>query len=210
MYKRQALESIHRSQQTRSTLNQLLRNMLNAETGQRGFLLTGDAKYLEPYQSAVTQIDENLKQLSSAYQGNTALLLQLTELAQNVARKLSEMDLSVRMRQQNNEDTWKFIITTDVGREQMDAIRAQSQSLIAQSNGEIEAGQRQIVQSLQLGRIGIALVALGGLLAFYLYPVSYTHLDVYKRQGLERDPHGARPGLRRVRKATCRRFVGIS
>ena len=55
-----ALESIHRSQQTRSTLNQLLRNMLNAETGQRGFLLTGDAKYLEPYQSAVTQIDENL------------------------------------------------------------------------------------------------------------------------------------------------------
>ena len=39
-----ALESIHRSQQTRSTLNQLLRNMLNAETGQRGFLLTGDAK----------------------------------------------------------------------------------------------------------------------------------------------------------------------
>ena len=185
-----ALESIHRSQQTRSTLNQLLRNMLNAETGQRGFLLTGDAKYLEPYQSAVTQIDENLKQLSSAYQGNTALLRQLTELAQNVARKLSEMDLSVRMRQQNNEDTWKFIITTDVGREQMDAIRAQSQSLIAQSNGEIEAGQRQIVQSLQLGRIGIALVALGGLLAFYLYlrqTIALQQAGARQQQALEQE-----------------------
>ena len=185
-----ALESIHRSQQTRSTLNQLLRNMLNAETGQRGFLLTGDAKYLEPYQSAVTQIDENLKQLSSVYQGNTALLRQLTELAQNVARKLSEMDLSVRMRQQNNEDTWKFIITTDVGREQMDAIRAQSQSLIAQSNGEIEAGQRQIVQSLQLGRIGIALVALGGLLAFYLYlrqTIALQQAGARQQQALEQE-----------------------
>lgn len=185
-----ALESIHRSQQTRSTLNQLLRNMLNAETGQRGFLLTGDAKYLEPYQSAVTQIDENLQQLSSAYQGNGALLRQLSELSQNVARKLSEMDLSVRMRQQHNEDTWKFIITTDVGREQMDAIRAQSQTLIAQSNAELEAGQRQIVQTLQLGRIGIALVALSGLLAFYLYlrqTIALQQAGARQQQALEQE-----------------------
>ena len=107
-----------------------------------------------------------------------------------MARKLSEMDLSVRMRQQNNEDTWKFIITTDVGREQMDAIRAQSQSLIAQSNGEIEAGQRQIVQSLQLGRIGIALVALGGLLAFYLYlrqTIALQQAGARQQQALEQE-----------------------
>jgi len=185
-----ALESIQHSQQTRSALNQLLRNMLNAETGQRGFLLTGDAQYLEPYRSAVTEIDANLKHLAAAYHGNPELLRQLTELSQNVARKLSEMDLSVRMRQQNNEDTWKFIITTDVGREQMDAIRAQSQTLIAQSNGEIEAGQRQIVQSLQLGRIGIALVALGGLLAFYLYlrqTIALQQAGARQQQALEQE-----------------------
>ena len=74
--------------------------------------------------------------------------------------------------------------------EQMDAIRAQSQSLIAQSNGEIEAGQRQIVQSLQLGRIGIALVALGGLLAFYLYlrqTIALQQAGARQQQALEQE-----------------------
>ena len=185
-----ALESIHRSQQTRSTLNQLLRNMLNAETGQRGYLLTGDVKYLEPYRTAVTHLDENLQLLTLTYQGDTELLRQLTQLSQNVARKLSEMDLSVRLRQQNNEDAWKFIITTDVGLEQMEAIRSISQALIARSNGEIDAGQQQIRQSLQLGRIGIALVTLGGLLAFYLYlrqTIALQQIGARQQQALEQE-----------------------
>jgi uncharacterized membrane protein YtjA (UPF0391 family) len=44
----------------------------------------------------------------------------------SVQRKLAEMDLSVRMRKQGNEDAWKFVLLTDVGKEQMDAIREQA------------------------------------------------------------------------------------
>ena len=164
-----ALADISKSQQTRSDVNQLLMYMLDAETGQRGFLLTGDNRYLQPYDSAVTNINQTLTSLQLLYLDDTAQLLNFSELAQHVSRKLSEMELSVRLRKQNNDDAWKFILTTDVGREHMEAIRTQSRALIDDSTRKMDAGKAQITQALQLARIGIALVVLAGLVAFYMY-----------------------------------------
>ena len=164
-----ALADISKSQQTRSDVNQLLMYMLDAETGQRGFLLTGDNRYLQPYDSAVTNINQTLTSLQLLYRDDSAQLLNFSQLAQHVSRKLSEMELSVRLRKQNNDDAWKFILTTDVGREHMEAIRTQSRALIDDSTRKMDAGKAQITQALQLARIGIALVVLAGLVAFYMY-----------------------------------------
>ena len=49
---RKALTNIELAQKTRDAISTLLRQMLDAETGQRGFLLTGDPGYLAPYDSA--------------------------------------------------------------------------------------------------------------------------------------------------------------
>ena len=90
-------------------------------------------------------------------------------MSRHVSRKLAEIDLTVRMRRENKEEAWKFVLTTDVGKEQMLAIRAQSVKLAASSIRKMEAGQTQINETLQLSRIGIAIMALAGLLAFYMY-----------------------------------------
>src|SRR4051794_36702601 len=62
-----ALADINEAQQIRSTLNQILQNMLDAETGQRGFLLTGEAAYRQPYDVAVKQVDGHLAILRQLY-----------------------------------------------------------------------------------------------------------------------------------------------
>lgn len=185
-----ALEDITHSQQTRAAVSQLLQNMLDAETGQRGYLLTGDARYLQPYDVAVGSITQNLDALRVVYQGDAPQLANFLQLAQHVSRKLSEMDLSVRLRKQDNEDAWKFIMMTDVGKEQMDAIRAQSLALVAASTQRMEQGQSQVTQALLFSRIGIAMVALGGLLAFYMYLRQTTALQragEREQQSLERE-----------------------
>lgn len=82
--------------------------------------------------------------------------------------------MSVRLRREGNDDAWKFVITTDVGREEMEAIRHQAGELIAISNEALMRGQAQIAKSLRFARIGIGLVALAGLAAFYLY-LRQTH-----------------------------------
>lgn len=164
-----ALSSMAQVQQTRSGVTQLLQHMLDAETGQRGYLLTGDARYLEPYASATSVIAQNLDALRDLYLQHPRELELFAELSRNVQRKLAEMDVSVRLRKQGHEDAWKFVLSTDVGQEHMNAIREQSAQLLQAALLRQAAGEAQITQALQLSRIGIALVAMVGLLAFYMY-----------------------------------------
>ncbi|KQP37602.1 CHASE3 domain-containing protein [Pseudorhodoferax sp. Leaf274] len=164
-----ALSSMTQVQQTRSGVTQLLQHMLDAETGQRGYLLTGDVRYLEPYESATSVIAQNLDELRSLYLQHPRELDLFAELSRNVQRKLAEMDVSVRLRKQGHEDAWKFVLSTDVGQEHMNAIREQSAQLLQAAMLRQAAGEAQITQALQLSRIGIALVAMVGLLAFYMY-----------------------------------------
>ena len=165
----EALEDIAQASRTRGSLNQLLQHVLDAETGQRGFLLTGDPRYLEPYDRAAADINQVLDSLRTVYPPSAEEFNTLAQLTRNVQRKLAEMDLSVRMRKQGNEEAWKFVLMTDVGKEHMDAIREQAGKLIAGVTARMEAGQWQVRRSLLLSRAGVAAVTLAGLLAFYLY-----------------------------------------
>ncbi len=179
----QAATNIEEAQLTRGSVNRVLQQMLDAETGQRGYLLTGDTKYLEPYDIATADINQTLDALRRLYAAYPQELAEFNALSRNVSRKLAEMDLSVRMRQQGNEEAWKFVLTTDVGMDQMNAIRSQVGKLVQASNNKMRSAQAQIARSLQLSRIGIALIALAGLLAFYMYlRQTRALLDAGKRE----------------------------
>jgi signal transduction histidine kinase len=173
-----ALEQIAASTRTRSALNQLLQHVLDAETGSRGYLLTGDPRYLEPYDAAVAQIGQRLDSLHGLYAGDPHDAELLTQLTRNVQRKLAEMEMSVRLRKQGNEDAWKFVLMTDIGKEQMDAIRDQSGRLINAAAERTRSAQTQVERSLQLSRLGIAVATLFALLAFVLYLRQSTALKL--------------------------------
>ena len=165
----EAAANIKEAQQTRTAINKLLQNMLDAETGQRGYLLTGELRYLEPYNAAVGNIDQNLDGLRVLFTPYKDQLAQLGELSRTISRKMAEIDLTVRMRQQGKEDAWKFVLTTDVGFDNMTLIREQATKLASASIQKMDLGQNQIKKTLQLSRIGVATIALAGLLAFYMY-----------------------------------------
>ncbi len=175
-----ALNDIAEASRTRGSLNRVLQHVLDAETGQRGYLLTGDPRYLEPYSASTAAIGEQLEALREVYAPSQEEQASLAQLTRNVQRKLAEMDLSVRMRKQGNEDAWKFVLMTDVGKEHMDAIREQATRLIDAATRRMEVSQVQVHRSLMLSRIGIAAVTMAGLLAFYLYLRQTTAL---KRAG---------------------------
>ena len=185
-----AAANIEEAQQTRGTLNKLMQNLLDAETGQRGYLLTGDVTYLEPYTSALEEINQNLDTLRQMFSPYKQQLDDFGVMSRHISRKLAEIDLTVRMRKENKEDAWKFVLTTDVGKDQMQAIRAQSVKLAASSIRKMETGQTQINETLQLSRIGIAIMALAGLLAFYMYLIQTQALlesGVREKASLQRE-----------------------
>ncbi len=169
MRSQDAVEQLAQGLTTRSDVNKLLQSMLDAETGQRGYLLTGNETYLEPYDNAVATVQKNLDSLRMQFMASTEDMQEFALLSRQISRKLAEMELSLRLRRQGNEDAWKFILNTDVGKEHMEAIRQHAQELIARSDKRLQQGREQIEQSLMLSRIGIATVTAIGLLAFYMY-----------------------------------------
>lgn len=204
MRSQDAVEQLAQGLTTRSDVNKLLQSMLDAETGQRGYLLTGNETYLEPYDKAVATVQANLDSLRTQFMDAPAEMQEFALLSRQISRKLAEMELSLRLRRQGNEDAWKFILHTDVGKEHMEAIRKHAQELIARSDRRLQQGREQIEQSLMLSRIGIATVTAIGLLAFYMYlrqTQAVQTVNLREQEVLERE-RDRLEGLVRDRTAT--------
>lgn len=164
-----ATAHIEEAAQTLSSLNKLLGHLIDAETGQRGYLLTGEARYLVPYTRATGEINQTLDGLHLLLKPYPELIPEYDIMARHISRKLSELDMTVRMRKDGQEDAWKYVTNTDIGQGHMDIIRAQVIKLSLSSAAKMAQGKDQIQKTLEVSRTDIALLALAGLLAFYLY-----------------------------------------
>ena len=185
-----SVNTMEQAQSTRSALNELMQSMLDAETGQRGYLLTGNTNYLDPYNETLKTINQQLDQLRDIFSPFPEQLGEFGAMSRLVSRKLAEMDLTVKMRAAGQEDAWRFVLTTDVGKDLMDMIRKKTDKLADNSVREIARGQAQVMQTLQLSRIGIAIMALSGLLAFYMYLLQTKALlnsGVREQESLKRE-----------------------
>jgi PAS domain S-box-containing protein len=95
----------------------------DAETGQRGYLLTGDARYLTPYRAAVSALPHRMTDLLWAGQAVKRPPAELAEIQQLTRSKLEELRLSILARDQEGPGAALAIVRTDQGRETMDRIR---------------------------------------------------------------------------------------
>ena len=170
-YKRslQALDTLTKTQSTRAKLSLLMQQMLDAKTGLRGYLLTGEERYLEPYNSASAAISSSMDELRSIFIMDPKELATFTPLARQVERKTSEMELSLRLYRQGNDEAWRFVMFTDVGMENMDAIRGHIKTLMDSIDQRVKSNLADIEQTLGLSRLGIATVTALGILGFFMY-----------------------------------------
>lgn len=205
-YKRslQALETLTQNQSTRAKLNVLMQQMLDAETGLRGYLLTGEDRYLSPYTSAITAIGGSMDELRKVFIMDPKDLATFTPLARQIERKTSEMELSLRLYQQGNTEAWRFVMFTDVGVENMEAIRTHIQSLMRSIDQRVKSNLFDIEQTLGLSRLGIATVTALGILGFFMYlrqanALQHAHL---REQEIQRDERNRLEEVVRERTAT--------
>lgn len=166
----------------RGQINHLTRLMLNAETGQRGYLLTGQNRYLEPYTSSLGEIGVTMERLKALYASHPEGLSEYADLTQNVQRQLAEMALTINSYQENGgSDAWRLLLLSDAGLQGMNAFRSKSRELVERTSENIYEAQHAIEQSLDFSRMGISLVSLMGLIVFYLY---LRQVERVRRQSL--------------------------
>jgi PAS domain S-box-containing protein len=101
----------------------LLSAMKDAETGQRGFLATGDKTYLEPYHQALALIPGALSQLTALTRDDPQQADRLKLLAPLVSEKLAELAQGIEIRQSQLIATAADFVGMDLGKLVMDRIR---------------------------------------------------------------------------------------
>jgi signal transduction histidine kinase len=153
----------------RSSLQGLERSFVDAETGQRGYLLTDRSEYLQPYANALQEIDAAFGFLQQYYADEPEALARLMLLRKVSETRLSELALTIQLHQQGRESATRDIVLTDIGKEQMESIRTLSADLLAQETRRVEQSRGDIYRTLMLSRIGIAALSGISLLALFMY-----------------------------------------
>ena len=115
---------VNHSLHIRQEVAQLLSTVEDAETGQRGYLLTGKARYLKPYLQAGSTISEAEKALTTLVQEDPPQQKELAELYPLIDKKLAEVKQSVALRDEGHADASLALVDTDLGINLMDRIRA--------------------------------------------------------------------------------------
>lgn len=100
----------------------LLSSLIDAETGQRGFLLTKNKAFLEPYENAIKQIDSQYKQLVSSTK-NPALDAMLLNIKPLIDSRLSLLERTIQLELEGNSKLALEIVTAGTGKAYMDQIR---------------------------------------------------------------------------------------
>ncbi|GGB55078.1 response regulator [Blastomonas aquatica] len=108
-----------------TTLDDLLAATLDAETGQRGYLLTGRESYLDPYVEGVAMARAKLVVLGNATRDNMVQKDNLAVLERNIDRKLRELSDTIELRRASGVQAAISAVESDRGKAAMDAIRAQ-------------------------------------------------------------------------------------
>jgi diguanylate cyclase (GGDEF)-like protein len=161
----------------RATTN-VLDDLQDAETGQRGYLLTNDPSYLAPYESARKRVTGDVTSMVAATTSPGAANL-VRQLVPVVRDKLSELERTVALQRAGRHATAVAIALTGVGKSEME----QARGLIAAINvGEARLrDERQATLSALQGRT-LWLLAIGGsLLAAFVLGVTWYSVGRLRR-----------------------------
>jgi signal transduction histidine kinase len=177
-----ALHSLAEHASARLRINAVLRGLIEVETGERGYLLTGRDDYLQPYRDSIGSARESLKWLEGYYEGDAVAAPTVEAIKAHAASRLAQMESIVSLYGQGREAAWRELLLSGVGKEHMNHIRAAVEQLLVIESQRISAERQQVYDSLRLSRIGVATMVAVSLLALTMFLRQRASLDAALRR----------------------------
>jgi CheY-like chemotaxis protein/CHASE3 domain sensor protein len=136
----QSAQSLTRSVEVLVRIQTLASTLKDAETGQRGYLLTGRESYLEPFLAAKAALPGVLANVHNLVADDPAQRSRLDAISADAAAKMQELTQTVELRRAGQEDAALAIVYSDRGKDLMDRIRIATNEMENEERGLI--GQR--------------------------------------------------------------------
>lgn len=131
-------ERVNRSQQILQKLETVRSSVTDAETGQRGYLLTGQESYLEPYNRAVKTIDPQIAVLKTLMLADSEQQQQLSILEPLIAKKFAELQETIELRRNRGFEAATQVVLTNQGKEFMERLRQVFQQMQSQEYEQLQ------------------------------------------------------------------------
>ncbi len=156
--------------------------MVDAETGQRGYILTGKEIFLEPYTAAISEIDADLERLQRLTADNPSQQRRIALLKPLVSDKLKHIDKAITARRESGFEAAQEIVLTGYGKRVMDDIRkltaemeTEERRLLKLREAESEASARNTIVTLSMLALTVlALLPVG----FYIIKHDFRKLKL--------------------------------
>lgn len=181
------IETNNRVAQTQERLNkleELLSQIKDAETGQRGYLLTGEERYLAPYKTAIASVNGEIKQLRKLTANYPNQQRQLEAIESAIKNKLAELKGTIDLRKYQGFEAALELMRTDLGKKLMDDIRSLVRQMETQEN---ELLKQQLAEAETSARYTIVTLAIGIVLTFVILCGIYSliYQEITERQWAE-------------------------
>jgi len=124
-------QAVEHTTEVENSLNSLISRMKDAETGQRGFLLTGDDSFLEPYNGAKAEITDLFNHVQLLTIDNQYQRKDFPVLEKFIERKFDLIDQSINDKKRGIPPTVPALI---VGKKVMDSVRSVVHTMISREN----------------------------------------------------------------------------
>lgn len=141
----------------------LEKNLVDAETGQRGFIFTGEEDFLDPYNNSVKDIKKHFLDLRNLIKDNPQQIKRLSEIERLTQQKMNELATTIALKRSGKENELRRIVLLRQGKVIMDQARAHLDEMLEAEDLLLSKRTQNANQAEQLSTI----VTLGGtLLAF--------------------------------------------
>ena len=164
------LGDVLRTFEVRNQARELTIALSEAESSQRGYLLTRDESYLEPYRGAAAAIDSRLLSLTAITQDDAQQAERVRSIGSEITTKTAEMARTIELVDAERIGEARSLIQTGMGARLMDSVRATLEQFIAEENQKLLDRNQDIDQSRRW-LVGAIIAALAGavLLAYVLF-----------------------------------------
>lgn len=168
------------SEEVIGELSDTLSNVKDAETGQRGFIITRNERYLEPYYASIGKVDANIKRLREMITDNPSQEQRLNALEQKINERMVTLKANLELRRSAELDAVRETNLLDQGMTQMDAVRQAAAEMIGDEKRLLD---RRTEEARISGRNTILTFVISNLLVFALFAAIYY---LIKRDTAER------------------------
>ncbi|PWJ56222.1 methyl-accepting chemotaxis protein [Quadrisphaera granulorum] len=174
-------ESLYANQRTVTHTYQVLgaltaldSGLKDAETGQRGYLITGDDAYLAPFTAAKKTVAKELDSVASLTSDNPKQQERIATLRPLIDQKFAEMQKTIDLRKTQGFDAAQAVVLSNAGKAVMDQIRATAGQMSSDESSLL--GERQKTSDAARRNAMIVMISgtLGGAVAFTLIAVVVT------------------------------------